>query len=30
VLARARRDADVLRDAGRQLRPLLGSPQVAV
>jgi TetR/AcrR family transcriptional repressor of lmrAB and yxaGH operons len=30
VLARARRNADVLRDAGRQLRPLLEAPQVAV
>src|SRR6185295_2112419 len=27
VLARARRDADVLRDAGRQLRPLLRPPR---
>jgi TetR/AcrR family transcriptional repressor of lmrAB and yxaGH operons len=27
VLARARRNADVLRDAGRQLRPLLRPPQ---
>jgi TetR/AcrR family transcriptional repressor of lmrAB and yxaGH operons len=30
VLARARQDADVLRDAGRQLRPLLQPPQVAL
>jgi TetR/AcrR family transcriptional repressor of lmrAB and yxaGH operons len=30
VLARARRNADVLRDAGRQLRPLLEAPEVAV
>jgi TetR/AcrR family transcriptional repressor of lmrAB and yxaGH operons len=30
VLARARRDADVLRDAGRELRPLLRPPQVAL
>jgi AcrR family transcriptional regulator len=30
VLARARQDADVLRDAGRRLRPLLLPPQAAV
>jgi TetR/AcrR family transcriptional repressor of lmrAB and yxaGH operons len=30
VLARARQNADVLRDAGRQLRALLEAPQVAV
>jgi TetR/AcrR family transcriptional repressor of lmrAB and yxaGH operons len=30
VLARVRRNADVLRDAGRQLRPLLEAPEVAV
>jgi AcrR family transcriptional regulator len=29
VLARARQDADVLRDAGRQLRALLAAPDVA-
>jgi len=29
VLARARQDADVLRDAGRQLRALLEAPEVA-
>jgi hypothetical protein len=27
VLARARRNADVLRDAGRQLRPLVRPPE---
>jgi TetR/AcrR family transcriptional regulator, lmrAB and yxaGH operons repressor len=27
VLARARQDADVLREAGRQLRPLLQAPE---
>jgi AcrR family transcriptional regulator len=30
VLARARQDADVLRDAGRQLRALLEAPDVAL
>jgi TetR/AcrR family transcriptional regulator, lmrAB and yxaGH operons repressor len=30
VLARARRDADVLRDAGRQLRAVLEAPEAAV
>jgi TetR/AcrR family transcriptional repressor of lmrAB and yxaGH operons len=30
VLARARQNADVLRDAGRQLRAVLEAPQVAV